>query len=423
VAPDLAGLAPVAGLHLTAAPPRIGAVVVTPTSPLWYTTRATGLIALVLLTLSVVLGLLTSVRFTAPNWPRFVTVGLHRNLSLIVLVFTGLHIITTVTDSYAHIHLTDAVLPFVSSYRPIWLGLGTAAFDLLVAVAITSLLRVHVGHRVWRLVHWLAYLCWPAAVMHGLGTGTDTPQRWVLAITACCVAAVVAAGSWRLMADWQQRTGVRTAVAASVVVALVAATAWLVGGPLKPGWARRSGTPASLLARSAATAGSAAAAGSAGSARAATGTGPKANAGTGAAASTLPAAPFDASLFGHLSESSAGAGTAVVRITANVTPTGNGARGGNADRANRGVLGIVISGQSDANGGITMSSSRVTFGPAGTPLAYTGQIDGLDGTSMSARVRDRAGHTLRLDINLQPNGNALTGALRVSLAGSEEGGE
>jgi sulfoxide reductase heme-binding subunit YedZ len=420
VAPDLAGLVPVAGLHLTAASSRIGAVVVTPTSPLWYTTRATGLIALVLLTLSVVLGLLTSVRFAAPNWPRFVTVGLHRNLSLIVLVFTGLHIITTVTDSYAHIHLTDAVLPFVSSYRPIWLGLGTAAFDLLVAVAITSLLRVHVGHKVWRLVHWLAYLCWPAAVMHGLGTGTDTPQRWVLAITACCVAAVAAAGSWRLVADWQQRTGVRAAVAATAVVALVAAAVWLVGGPLKPGWARRSGTPASLLARSAAAAGSA---GSAGSARAPTGTGPKANAGTGAAASTLPAAPFDASLFGHLSESSAGAGNAVVRITANVTPTGNGARGGDAGRANRAVLGIVISGQSDGNGGIAMSSSRVTFGPAGTPLAYTGKLDGLEGTSMSARVRDRAAHTLRLDISLQPNGNAVTGALRVSLAGSEEGGD
>ncbi|HEX9359813.1 MAG TPA: hypothetical protein VF933_39150, partial [Streptosporangiaceae bacterium] len=176
--------------------PHTAAVLVTPTSPLWYSTRATGVIALVLITMSLVLGLLTLVRFARPSWPRFVTVGLHRNMSLLVLVFVGLHIVTTVTDSYAHIHLLDVVIPFVSSYRPIWLGLGAASFDLLLAVAITSLLRVHVGHRLWRLVHWLAYLCWPTAVMHSLASGTDTGQRWVLAVTAGCVAAVIAAGAW-----------------------------------------------------------------------------------------------------------------------------------------------------------------------------------------------------------------------------------
>jgi Ferric reductase like transmembrane component len=416
VAPDLPGVAPVAGPHLLAASPHVGAVVVTSTSPLWYATRATGLIALVLLTLSVVLGLLTSVRFEAQNWPRFVTVGLHRNLSLIVLVFTGLHIVTTVTDSYAHIHVTDAVIPFVSSYRPIWLGLGTAAFDLLVAVAITSLVRVHVGHRVWRLVHWLAYLCWPAAVMHGLGTGTDTPQRWVLVITACCVAAVVAAGSWRLVAGWHQRTGARVAVAAGVVVALVAAAVWLAGGPLKPGWARRSGTPASLLARST---------GSAGSAQAAAGTHPKAGAGTGAV-SQLPAAPFEASLSGRVSQTSAqGNGQVTVRITTAVAPTGagGGASGAGGAGGAQGVLDIAISGQADASGGVAMSSSAVAFGPSAAPHTYTGVLAALDGTTMSARVRDRAGHTLRLDISLQPNGNAVTGALRVSPAESQEGGE
>ena len=405
---DLAGMTPAAAPYLTATShaatsltaPHVGAVVVTSTSPLWYTTRATGLIALVLITLSVVLGLLTSVRFAAPNWPRFVTVGLHRNLSLLVLAFTGLHILTTLTDSYAHIRLIDAVIPFASAYRPIWLGLGAAAFDLLVAVAITSLLRVHVGHKVWRLVHWLAYLCWPAAVMHGLGTGTDTRQRWVLAVTACCVAAVVAAGAWRLAAGWHQRTGVRAAVAGGVVVGLVAAMMWLAGGPLKPGWARRSGTPASLLARSAASSGGAHAG---------------ASGGNGATASTLPAAPFEASLSGSVSESAPqGSGNAIVRITSSVTP---------ASGAGRGVLDIVISGQADAGGGVAMSSSSVTFGPTGAPRTYTGQLDALNGTTMSARVSDAAGHTLRLDISLQPNGNAVTGALQVSSARPGEGGE
>jgi hypothetical protein len=385
--------------HIAAASPHVSAVVVTSTSPLWYTTRATGLIALVLITCSVVLGLLTSVRFTAPNWPRFVTVGLHRNMSLLVLAFTGLHILTTVTDSYAHISLTAAVIPFVSSYRPIWLGLGTAAFDLLLAVTVTSLLRVHVGHRVWRLVHWLAYLCWPAAVLHGLGTGTDTPRRWVLVTTAVCVAAVAAAGAWRLAAGWRQHTGVRVAVAGGSIIALVAGMAWLGAGPLKPGWARRSGTPASLLARSAA--------------QQAGGTQPGGtqaggdNAGTGSS-TKLPTVPFTAALSGQVSESAPGGSSAVVRILTTASPTG----GGHA------ALDIVISGQADGNGGVTMSSSQVTFGPTATPSQYKGQLDTLNGTSMSARVRDGAGHALLLNIGLQPNGNSVTGTLQVSSATS-----
>ncbi len=382
----------------TAGSPHVNAVVVTPTSPLWYTTRATGLIALVLITASVVLGLLTSVRFARPNWPRFVTVGLHRNMSLLVLVFTGLHILTTVTDSYAHINLLAVVVPFASSYRPIWLGLGAVAFDLLVAVTITSLLRVHVGHRLWRFVHWLAYLCWPAAIMHGLGTGTDTPQRWVLAITACCVAAVLAAVAWRLALGWQERTGTRIALVGVVVVALAAGTVWLAGGPLKPGWARRSGTPASLLARSA---------GSVTAAR------PAGGPATGSTAPRLPPAPFSASLSGQVSSSASGNGDAVVRIHSAVSPTAGGISAS---------LGIIITGQADGSGGVTMSGSQVTFGPSASPRQYTGKLASLNGTSMNARVRDRAGHNLLLAIGLRPNGTSVTGTLQVSTAAATGGG-
>jgi hypothetical protein len=375
--------------------PHPSAVVVTSTSPLWYTTRATGIIALVLITASVVLGLLTSVRFARPSWPRFVTVGLHRNMSLLVLAFTGLHIITTVSDSYAHISLLAVLIPFASSYRPIWLGLGAAAFDLLLAVAITSLLRVHVGHRVWRLVHWLAYLCWPAAVFHSLGTGTDTPQRWVLAVTAFCVAAVVATAAWRLALGWQEHTGARAALAGVVVVGLVAGTVWLVGGPLKPGWARRSGTPASLLARSA------------GSPTVAPGKG-------SGQVSKLPAPPYSASLSGAVTQGTSGNGGAVVRIQTTASPAGGGA--GES-------LAIVITGQADSSGGVTMSGSEVMFGPAAVPSQYTGQLVTLNGTSMSARVRDRSGHGLLLTIALQPNGNSVTGTLQVSVSRSSGGGE
>jgi len=240
----------------------------------------------------------------------------------------------------------------------VWLGLGAASFDLLLAVTITSLLRTHVGHRLWRLVHWLAYLCWPAAVVHSLGTGTDTRQRWVLAVTACCVAAVVAAGAWRLAAGWQQRTGLRAAVAAGAAVALITGTAWLATGPLKPGWARRAGTPASLLAGSAGSAGSVGSAGPASSASS-----PGSSAGGGSAAANLPAIPFSASLSGHVSQNTdPGSGNAVVRIQTTVSPAGGG----------RAVLAIVITGRAAADGGVSMSASRVTFGPAASPASTAG---------------------------------------------------
>ena len=95
----------------------------------------------------------------------------------------------------------DAVLPFASQYKPFWLGLGALAFDLMLAVIITSLLRVRIGHRVWRAVHWMAYALWPIAVIHGLGTGSDSNQPWMLILDAACIATVAAAVFARFVGD------------------------------------------------------------------------------------------------------------------------------------------------------------------------------------------------------------------------------
>ena len=146
------------------------AVAATGPSVYWYLARGTGAVALVLLTLSVVLGVLGTLRFAvAPRWPRFAIDTLHRDVSLLVIVLLVVHILTSVLDSFAPIKLTDSVIPFVSSYRPLWLGLGALAFDILLALVITSLLRRRFGYHRWRLVHWLAYASWPVAVLHGLG--------------------------------------------------------------------------------------------------------------------------------------------------------------------------------------------------------------------------------------------------------------
>jgi predicted ferric reductase len=166
---------------------------------LWYVTRATGLASLLLLTISVLLGLLVAGRFTSQRWPRFLTLGLHRNVSLLVLVFLALHIGATVLDTYTSISLAAAFIPFASSYKALWLSLGAVALDLLLAVIVTSLVRDRLGYRAWRRVHWLVYACWPVAVAHGLGIGTDHAVTWVFGLTLACVGCVGTVLAWRVL--------------------------------------------------------------------------------------------------------------------------------------------------------------------------------------------------------------------------------
>ena len=180
-------------------------------SALWYLTRGTGLVTLLLLTASVVLGVLQVLRWSPPGSPRFVVVTLHRAISLLVVVLLSVHVLTAVLDRFAPIRLVDAVLPFAGAYRPLWLGLGALAFDLLIALTVTSLLRRRLGLRAWRGVHWLAYACWPVALVHGWGTGSDTRTAWMLAITLGCAGAVLGAVAWRLASGWPEHARARAA--------------------------------------------------------------------------------------------------------------------------------------------------------------------------------------------------------------------
>ena len=170
----------------------------------WYLTRGTGTIALILLTATVALGVANVRRLRIPSVPRFVLEAVHRNLSLLAVTFVVVHILITVLDGYVPITLKDAVVPFGSAYRPLWLGLGAVAFDLLLAVIITSLLRRRLGHRVWRSVHWLAYASWPVAVGHAIGTGSDSGAGWMVAVLVGCGILVGVAVLFRLRAGWHR---------------------------------------------------------------------------------------------------------------------------------------------------------------------------------------------------------------------------
>ena len=117
-----------------------------------------------------------------------VSQAVHRNLSLFCLALIAIHIVTTVADGFVPIGYLDGFVPFLTPYRPLWIGLGALAFDMLLAVAITSGLRRRIGTRTWRGVHYLAYACWPIAVLHGLGSGTDTRLPIMLFIEVVCIA-------------------------------------------------------------------------------------------------------------------------------------------------------------------------------------------------------------------------------------------
>lgn len=203
------------------------------------------LVAFLLLTLCVVLGLVTVVRYSTRKLPRFVTVGLHRNASLLAVVFLALHVVTTVVDTYTAIPLTAAFIPFSANYRTFWLGLGAVGSDLLLALTVTSLLRLRLGFRTWRVIHWLAYVCWPVALVHALGTGTDPASPWMSAMTALCVASVICAIGWRLANGWPARKGLRVGVAVATAAAVLAIGAWAWSGPLAPHWSQRAAGDAS----------------------------------------------------------------------------------------------------------------------------------------------------------------------------------
>jgi sulfoxide reductase heme-binding subunit YedZ len=174
------------------------------TDALWYTARGSGLVTLVLLTVVVMLGIGARSGRTAFNLPRFAVNLLHRNAALLSCVFLVVHVVSLLFDPYAQLRLVDLIVPFLGAYRPFWLGLGTTALDLVAAIVVTSLLRRRLGARAWRAVHWLAYLCWPVALLHGLGTGTDNGTVWLWAVSLTCAAAVLAAVVWRLSAGFER---------------------------------------------------------------------------------------------------------------------------------------------------------------------------------------------------------------------------
>jgi hypothetical protein len=356
-------------------------------SAYWYLARGTGAVSLVLLTASVVLGIVGSVRFAAPRWPRFAIDAVHRDVSLLVVVVLVIHIVTSVLDGFAPIRLFDGVIPFLTPYRPLWMGLGTLAFDLLLAIGITSMVRRRLGYRAWRAIHWLAYASWPVAVLHGLGTGSDVKQWWMLALTAACIVAVLVAVWTRIASASGEYAGLRAPATALAVVTPIGLAIFTLAGPLQHGWARRAGTPSSLL----------------GTARPA----PVrvASSSPSRSGSNPLATSFTATMDGTVAENQAPGG-AIVDLALNV-------RGSVRGRLRVRLGGVPIGGGS----GLSMTGSQVDLAVAGQRSVLQGQIVSLRGEEFNARLSG-GGTTVDIHAQLQidTNNNTATGTLSGSPA-------
>lgn len=380
---------------------------------LWYLTRGTGLMALVLLTASMLLGIVELKRWQSPRWPRFVTAALHRYLSLLSVAFVAVHVSTTVFDSFAPIGWLDTVIPFRSPYRPIWLGLGAVAVDLLIALVITSILRVRLGYGAWRIVHWAAYACWPVALVHGLGTGTDIRHGWAIALNCFCLTVIVGAVWWRLSYggdagplipgvghSQRPRPVVISAAVASVVVP-VAVVAWLLSGPLQPGWAKRAGTPIAVRSSVPAASTTLPASGEANGPSAAPSTtiaGPR----TPESTVTQPSAPLvlpaSTALRGRVIQAPESNGQSSVTIDATLASSPDT------------QMVIVLQGNTLPAGGIEMHASQVTFGPPAGPAEYQGKVTALQGNRLNLAVVGH-GEEVALVVRLTIAADVVTGTM------------
>ena len=352
------------------------ALATTAPSTFWYLTRGSGIVALLLLTVSLCLGIGTTLRWGSARVPRFAVAGLHRTITLLAVVFVVVHVATTVLDSFAPIGWSDAFVPFLSAYRPIWLGLGTVAFDLLLALVLTSLLRARLGYRLWRATHWFAYASWPLALVHSLGSGSDARVGWMQALALGSALAVGATLVVRL-AKSTTMPARRLGIGATALALLFGVGVWYQAGPGAPGWAARAGTPVSLLAHTVLASKS-------------------------TAKPVTLAKSFHARLVGRLTQTSPDAnGLVAIRID------------GTLVGAVRGTLRVVLQGIPSVDGGVSMTANGVAFALAGSPELYEGRIVGLEGSQIAARVTTASGNGLNLQIALaiQPGRARVTGVV------------
>ena len=140
----------------------------------WYVTRASGIIAYLLLWFSTILGLAVTSKYLDGMLDRLFTYDFHEFISLLALAFTLVHVIVLMLDRYLPYSLAQILVPFISPYRPFWVGVGVISFYLILLVTITFYLRNRIGTRAFRTIHYLSLISYVGVTLHGYYSGTDT---------------------------------------------------------------------------------------------------------------------------------------------------------------------------------------------------------------------------------------------------------
>lgn len=165
----------------------------------WYVARAGGMLAFVVLTATVVIGLTMSSRVRLRRWPRFAVEDVHRFLGLLTWSFVGVHAVALIADSYLSFSVGDLLIPGVAPYRPLPTALGVVALELLAALALANLLRLRLSYTFWRRTHYLNFAVWLLVFVHGVTAGTDSDTLWGLALYTTCAGLVGGFTAWRVL--------------------------------------------------------------------------------------------------------------------------------------------------------------------------------------------------------------------------------
>lgn len=360
-------------------------------SPLWYISRSAGFVGLALLGLIGILGIVTAGNFHFRRGSRFVTPEVHRSLSLLAVVILTIHVGAAILDKYSRIGLKDVFLPFVSQYRPIWIGLGAVAVDLGIAVLITSLLRVKMGYKSWKTLHWLSYPIFALSVIHGLGSGSDSPILFGKIIYVLVGGSLLVAILIRL-ASFKDLVPMRKALMGAITVSVPAMIVfWAAIGPFTSSWPTRAqgGLNQAILASDQISNSSSSHATAAKS-----------------KVSVIDIKPgYSSTWNGKLDESPPNSqGEIAIRLL------------GGLSSSNGYELSIVLIGFPQ-DGGVAMASSIVEVAStSGNSIVYRGTVSTLNGSTIVCSMTSPNGNpvTLTATLNLSNSGNTFTGTVTAS---------
>ena len=339
----------------------------------WDTARAGGFVAYILVTASIALGLALSLRWYTRSWPRWATTDLHRYVTLLAIVFTGVHSLAIWLDPFMAFTPAEVIIPLLSHYRPIWVALGIVSAYLLLAIWLSERIQKQIGYAWWRRLHYLTFGVWGLVTVHGLTTGSDTRTPWALFIYGGSVVLVGSLLSIRLLGKENEAAPHPRIAAATGTLALITLL-FVMAGPLRPGWNALANQRPGIAV-------------------------------VGAAPPNQLSVPFTAQLQGSLSQSSSSSGSSGA-LTLQINTTMSGAEQGN--------LQIALDGQQNPDGSVSIGGGSVTLSPRNAG-SYSGQLLTMNGNQLVAVCRDSSGNQVRLAISIQDDGTGnITGTVQAT---------